>query len=118
MAPVLTPSDVKDSKANLKQLELALQALPDSPAFADSRAAIQANVQKEKESIRDAKSMGARLDGARAALARARARRADATKAFELARAAVATADKEIAEFTTDVEELEKAIAAAPDAAM
>ena len=62
--------------------------------------------------------MGARLDGPRAALARAQARRAEAAKAFELAQAAVTAADREIAEFTANVEELERAIHAAPDAAM
>ena len=117
-APVATPGDVKDSKENLKHLELALQALPDGPAFASSRSAIQANIQREKESIRDAKPMGVRMDGARDALARAQNRRAEAAKALELAQATVEAADKEIAEYTANVKELERAIAVAPDVPM
>ena len=67
--------------------------------------------------IRDSKPLGARLDEARAALARAQARRAEAAKALELAQAAIVASDTEIASFTANVEELEKSIASAGDMA-
>ena len=107
------PVDAKDAKTSIQSLETAMNALPEGPAFASSRAGLQADIDSLKASIRDAKPVGARLDDARAALARARARRTEAIQALELAQAALAASDEEITRFTANVEELEKCIAPA-----
>ncbi|CAK0788321.1 unnamed protein product [Prorocentrum cordatum] len=71
----------------------------------------------QRNTIRDSKPLGARLDEARAASARAQARRAEAAKALELAQAAIVASEMEIASFTANVEELEKSTKSAGDVA-
>ena len=105
-----TPTDAKQARANIEALEASLKTLPVGPAFEPTRQSLLASIEQEKASIRGLKPPGARLDEARAALTRAHARKEEATKAVELANAALLAADQEISTYQANVDELERAI--------
>ena len=109
-APARAPKEVK------KQLEDALAALPDLPEMEAARKSLQEQLNQQVQLIRSSAPLGARLDGAMAALERAKKRRTAAEQAQQLAAQAVVDAQKECEALAADVEALQQAMASAPPA--
>ncbi len=109
--PVATERPHKETK---KQLEDALAALPQLPETQAARQALQQQLDAVVARIREAAPPGARLDGAMAALQRARARRQAALDAQQKAQAALAAADQECAQLQKDVDAIRQAMASLP----
>ena len=114
-----TEKPLKDLKEIKRQLEEAIAALPQLPETAAAQQELQSQLDEVVARIRSAAPPGARLDGAVAALTRARARKAAAEEALATAQQAVQSAVVECQQLEKDVEEIRQAMAApvAPSAA-
>ena len=108
-----TEASVKHMKDVKKQLEDSIAALPSLAEFEPARAAFQAQLDGVVARIRSAAPPGARLDSARAALDRARGRKAAAAEALSKAHAALEAADAECIQLAKDVEALKAEMAPA-----
>ena len=102
-------ADQKEVKTTIRQLEAAMAATPEDDT--EIREIYASRIASMKATLEDARPVGARLDQARAAAARARSRREDAIAATEAARALQAAAEAEIAAAEQDVAELERQLA-------
>ena len=100
-----------DLSAQIKKAEQALAALPDVPEFASERAALANKAKSLKREIITAKPMGARYDGTKDALNRAKARRAEAQAAVEVAQQLLQVASDEVVALETELQELEIGLA-------
>ena len=96
---------------HIKALQTALDALPDDAKFCKEREILAARIKEHKKKLIDSKPIGARIDGCKAVLARAVARRQSALKGTELAQAALKQADDEVATYTTELAALEAEVA-------
>jgi len=105
---------IKKLKAEISSIEHTISIIPKEDSFKDAVADLQLRVAAKKEQIRNMHPPGARLDAARAALARATLRKEEAKKALELAESTLLAADNEIARITDDVAYLEKQVATSP----
>ena len=102
-------ADQKEVKATIKQTEATLAATHECDT--EIRDILTARLVALKATLEDARPVGARLDQARAATARARSRLADAVAAEEAARALQIVANAEILAGERDVAELERQLA-------
>ena len=115
LAPTQAPAkttfkaDQKEVKSSIRQTEATLAATPEDDT--EIRDILTARLAALKSTLEDARPVGARLDQARAAAARARARREDAIAAAEAARALQIAAEAEILTAEQDVAELERQLA-------
>ncbi len=100
--------------AQVKSLEAALAHLPDEPIFEDQRKSLAAKAAALKQEISETKPVGRRIDGARTALERAQKRRAEATRALQLAQDVARAAAEEVDKIAAELDELESALAKAP----
>eukprot|EP00973_Karenia_brevis_P008119 1099931-Karenia_brevis.AAC.1 len=80
--------------------------LPDEPIFAEQRRSLASKAEELKHEIVEANPIGARIDGARAALLRAQGRRAEAVQALQLAQEVVRSADEDVDKISTELAEL------------
>jgi chromosome segregation ATPase len=97
----------KAIQAELKDLEAALESLPDKQSLTAVRAALVEEVKVKKEQIMQAKPLGARIDATREYVARCQARREKAQALAEQARAAADAADLEYARAISALEAIE-----------
>ena len=97
--------------AQIRSVEAALAHLPDDPAFTEQRSSLMAKANALKHEISGARPIGARVDGARAALERAQKRRTEAVRNLDLAQGVVQAADLEVEKKAAEVKELESALA-------
>ena len=100
--------------AKIKSLEAAVSHLPEDPEFDPQREALATKISELKRELTDAKPIGARIDGARAALQRSQDRRADAQCALALAQKVVEAADAEVDKIAADLCDFESALAHSP----
>ena len=91
----------------LQNLITSLAALPDCPEFSTVRAQIQKQIDDTKAKISHTKPLGARMDGCRNALDRARKRQATAEAAFQAATLAREAADAQVQKYMSELAELE-----------
>jgi len=114
-APADSRAGSSTAKAELsnriKSIEAAIALLPSDPDFDWQRDALRGKVSDMKREISDAKPIGARIDGARAALQRSQERRAEAERALALAQAVVSAAEAETDKIAGELAELEAALA-------
>ena len=80
----------------------------------DERTALQGRIASQRQLVRGPETVGARLDGAVAALARAQQRNSDCQRALLLAQSAMEASAMEVSRIYTEVEDL-KAECAAED---
>ena len=97
----------------LQQLEASLAQIPDAPGLADVRETIMTKHALVKQRLSEVRPLGARLDGCRAALTRARARCKVATEAVSAAIAAQEEAQRQVVQYETQLRELEATVATA-----
>jgi hypothetical protein len=100
--------------SQIKSAEAALACLPIDAHFTEQRSALETKVSELKQSITHSKPVGARIDGARAMLCRARKRKEAAVEECTVALAAQEPADREIMQVQLELAELEAQSAAAP----
>ena len=115
LAPTQAPAkttfiaDQKEVKSSIRQTEATLAATPEDDT--EIRDILTARLAALKSTLEDARPVGARLDQARAAAARARARREDANAAAEAARALQIATEAEVLTAEQAVAELERQLA-------
>ena len=88
--------------------------MPKDPTLEMARNQIQQQLDARRKQIGDLRPLGKRLDGARAALERARARQTTAEDGLKLAQQTVASAREEVAKIAQEVAELEKQVSQPP----
>ena len=99
--------ELKELHASKKAMEEALAALPNNPRLESTRKGMQAEIAEIDMAIQAISPVGARLDGAKAALQRAKDRKVEAENALVLAQQTVSAAALEVAEMEKQVEELQ-----------
>ena len=92
---------------SIRSLNAALAQLPDSPEHQVTRNFLHTAIAEHKRSITAMRPLGAQLDGCRAALQRAEARKEKAQQARDDAELAIATAASEIDQLTSELAALE-----------
>ncbi|CAK0884901.1 unnamed protein product, partial [Prorocentrum cordatum] len=98
-------------QARIKQLETALAAIPEGDAkLATERASLATRLTDAKRQLPGSKPIGARIDGARAALGRARQRQAEAEQAVAAALQLQHTVACEVTALETELQELEASL--------
>ena len=103
-------------QTRIKQLEAALGALPeDIEDIAEERESIAARIASAKRELHGSKPIGARIDGARAALQRARQRQEDAAQALAAAQLLNGDATTEVADLEEQLHDLEMSLADGSD---
>ena len=117
-APAAVPPSRAKVSDQIKALEAAIALMPAEPEFEQQCEALRAKVTALRREIIDAKPIGARIDGTRAALQRAQDRKAEAVRTLVLAQDAVSAADAETDKLALELAELEAALAHAPPEAM
>ena len=117
-APAVVPSSRAKVSEQIKALESAIALMPAEPEFEQQCEALRAKAAALRREIIDAKPIGARIDGTRAALQRAQDRKAEAVRTLVLAQDAVSAADAETGKLACELAELEAALAHAPPEAM
>jgi hypothetical protein len=105
--------DTKAAKARIVKFTSQLEALEEEDT--DMRALLLGKIESIKATIVDAKPIGQRIDDTRNFLERAHARGKSAAIALLAAEEAVVTATTEIDRATTELQELEAALAHAPE---
>ena len=103
-------------QTRIKQLETALSALPeDVEDIAEERESIAARIASAKRELHGSRPIGARIDGARAALQRARQRQDDAAQALAAAQLLNGDAATEVADLEEQLHDLEMSLADGSD---
>ena len=105
--------ELKELHASKKAMEEALAALPNNPRLESTRKGMQAEIAEIDMAIQAISPVGARLDGAKAALQRAKDRMVEAENALVLAQQTVSAASLEVAEMEKQVEELQAQVVSA-----
>ena len=101
------------AQARVKYLEAALAALPpDDAELGDERASLTSRLAEAKRRVHGVQPIGARLDGARAALERSRSRQAEAAQAVAAAQLLHQQAAEEVAGLEREVHDIEASLAA------
>ena len=104
---ISTGSNRASLVARIKEIDIALSALPDKDDFKEARQHLTLQKETVKKQIIEAKPMGARMDGCKAALERAVKRRHQAVEALEAAKAAVMEADRHVTSKEAELKQLE-----------
>ncbi|CAK0839438.1 unnamed protein product [Prorocentrum cordatum] len=105
------PSNKGHFQARIKQLETALAAIPEDDAeLANERASLATWLTDTKRQLLGSKLIGAQIDGARAALGRARQRQAEAEQAVAAALQLQHTAACEVTALETELQEREASL--------
>jgi hypothetical protein len=99
------------ASVNLKSIMAALEALPLSDEFAPERVMLGAKAEEAKAKIRDAKPIGARIDGCKAAITRAQHRLEQSTAQWDEAKINMQQASQELVQFKQDLAGLELSVA-------
>ncbi|CAK0851528.1 unnamed protein product, partial [Prorocentrum cordatum] len=120
--PVHSQGDVLTKaqlQARVKQLEHVLATIPeeDDAELASERISLTTRLDDYKRQIVGSKPIGARIDGTRAALGRARARREEAEQALKASTLLVKQSTDEVTALEAELSELEASLAADPMAA-
>ena len=103
-------------QARVKQLEAALSALPeDVEDLAAERESIAARLEGARRELRGSRPIGARIDGARAALQRSKKRQEDAAQALAAAQLLNGEAAAEVADLEEQLHDLEMSLAVGTD---
>ena len=96
--------------ARVRYLEAALAALPaDDPLFAEEKVTLGQRLAEAKRAVHGVRPIGARIDGARAALERSRSRQAEAAQAVEAAQQLHQLAADEVVALEAELQELRQA---------
>ncbi|CAK0791460.1 unnamed protein product [Prorocentrum cordatum] len=106
------PSPAKRSQLvdAAKTLEAALAAAPEGPGLEEARQQLQAQLDAIRKELGDTRPLGKRLDGAKAALERAKTRQAAAEESPQLAQQAARAATTEVATLQQTSHKLEMQI--------
>eukprot|EP00973_Karenia_brevis_P071308 9905528-Karenia_brevis.AAC.1 len=89
-------------------METVLSGLPaDDPEFAEERSSLLTKIESHKLCLRESDSIGVRIDNARAALSRAKARKEEATQAMSLATQTLEAATAEVTKVQQELADLE-----------
>jgi hypothetical protein len=107
-ARATTTEEIKEVQAKIRQLQATAEAMPKEEK--ELQESVAARIAALKASIAPKKLAGASLDSARAALDRARNRSAEAALAIDTATAIKMAADKEVENYTAEVEALETSL--------
>ena len=108
------PNTLEDKQAlssQLQQLQASLAALPDCQEFLAVRNQLLKQIEETKTKVSSSKPLGARLDGCRNALERARQRQATAEAALQAATLARDAAKSQVAKYESELAELETLVA-------
>jgi hypothetical protein len=107
----LSDSEVRAKAiASLKSIMAALEALPRSDEFAPERVMLEAKAEEAKARIRDAKPIGARIDGCKAAITRAQHRLEQSTVQRDEATTNMQQASQELVQMKLDLAGLELSV--------
>ena len=99
-----------EEKRQLSSLEASLAVLPDEPCFHESRAGIMKRIAELRVVIANSRPLGARIDGCRAALARAKNRLSTAESADQAAQMAKKTAALQVQTIESELKEPEASV--------
>jgi hypothetical protein len=110
---VISDAEVRaKATASLKGIMAALEALPQTDEFARERVMLEARAEEAKTKIRDAKPIGARIDGCKAAITRAQDRFERAVVQRDEALYNMKQANQELVQYKQDLAGLEISVAA------
>ena len=103
-------TDRSDLVRQLAAVEQALACLPDGAMFQVSRAPLLMQQEELKKAISNSRPFGARLDGCKAALARARSRLDEATNNVLVAQQQQTEASNQVMKLEADLKDLEQSV--------
>ena len=102
-----------DPREQIKAVEAALSVLPDVPSLAAARAPLLLQQEALKRAITQQRPLGSQLDSCRAAVERAEKRRGECQAAHAKAGQALDQANLDLAKKQSELQTLERAVAAA-----